>query len=701
MINILLLDDDTNSRKKLSDYLRSVGYQAFAVKGKLRALERIATNQVHIILVNAHFLDLSTLEMCTHMVEEGEKFSRKIPIVLLYNPRKNSVGDHIQFKEFGIEHVVKKPFHVEDLRLLLSDNIQMKSAEKPRSQASAETITKSVTQKLPLSGLIREQSFPELLWIIFLNQYTLTLTIYREEEWKVIYFKQGKIVNIQSSFLEEESLGHILVLQGIITQAQHEMLKTRMEQMNCRQGEALIEMGIISSHDIYQALTYQAEFKILNLFRWPEGNYHVEPLNPETQFPPFFADFNIVSLIRKGIDNYFPIEKLKDLLARYYKAKMRINPDRSQDIASFNLNRQEKILIASINERNKIADLPTLSQLPMEHIVKIIYALYVIEAVYFNDEGGRKRIFDLKEFESGLPPKIETPRLGITKEVAFAAEAEDFRKLQRSLEEEQIRQNLGQTDPIKRPSAEIGRHTREILKDEFANLMEREYHQQDIKAVSTRISTKSTTKIIPSLGNNIADELKSELSFLINDPPKKISSIYDEPVAAPKKKEEEKKPKAGEAVSLLGLPNELDDIKIIKAELEFENGQRFLTEKKYDQAAKCFKKAHDLLPGEVEFQSYFAWALYNMDGDNKQAAHNILHKVIDQNTGSSSALLFMGKIFTVENKLNDALAMFNQILELNPLSQEAKDEIHKIQQKQASQGDSEGLSDELPVSLKW
>ena len=86
---------------------------------------------------------------------------------------------------------------------------------------------------------------------------------------KCLHFQQGETVWAQST-LPDDRLGQVLVRARWITVEQLEALKV---PKGLRLGEALVQVGIITAHEVWQALRLQVENTLRSLFHYTTGTF--------------------------------------------------------------------------------------------------------------------------------------------------------------------------------------------------------------------------------------------------------------------------------------------------------------------------------------------------------------------------------------------------------------------------------------------
>src|SRR5690606_1225963 len=93
---------------------------------------------------------------------------------------------------------------------------------------------------------------------------------------KVVYFDRGEPISVRSN-VTAECLGQILAREGLITQAQCDQTLESIRRTGKKQGELLIEMGILSEGNLRYGLEAQLRHKLFDIFGWEDGRYEYKP----------------------------------------------------------------------------------------------------------------------------------------------------------------------------------------------------------------------------------------------------------------------------------------------------------------------------------------------------------------------------------------------------------------------------------------
>jgi DNA-binding response OmpR family regulator len=104
----LLVDDDRELGRLLSDYLSSHGVTLTCVQDGLRAIERLATETFDIVLLDVMLPEIDGFDVCRRMRSRHD-----IPIVML--TARGDDADRVVGLDLGADDYVPKPFNPREL----------------------------------------------------------------------------------------------------------------------------------------------------------------------------------------------------------------------------------------------------------------------------------------------------------------------------------------------------------------------------------------------------------------------------------------------------------------------------------------------------------------------------------------------------------------------------------------------------------
>lgn len=124
----------------------------------------------------------------------------------------------------------------------------------------------------PPKGALRRFAFPKLVREIARGKVTGSLYLLSGQTKKVVFFEEGQPVFVRSNVLSE-CLGQVLSSEGLITQEQCEQTLEAIRRTGKKQGELLVEMGILSEGNLRYGLAAQLRAKLYDIFAWDDGRY--------------------------------------------------------------------------------------------------------------------------------------------------------------------------------------------------------------------------------------------------------------------------------------------------------------------------------------------------------------------------------------------------------------------------------------------
>jgi len=229
-----------------------------------------------------------------------------------------------------------------------------------------------VTFAVPTVGRLSETPLPTLLRALQHGQATGTLTITRNDQTKLIYFKQGDIICAASRY-EDDRLGEMLLKWGKISYAQYETSVRLMKTAKKRQGAVLVEQGFLSPKELFQAVTAQVKEIILSLFTWLDGDYRFDA-------GPLPANEVITLRISSGMLIYEGIRRMNDFtklcgLLPSFDTLVAMNTDPRDLFQPVTIRPEERQLLLLIDGSRTIRELVYSSTLPSLHAFQMIYFL--------------------------------------------------------------------------------------------------------------------------------------------------------------------------------------------------------------------------------------------------------------------------------------------------------------------------------------
>jgi len=177
-------------------------------------------------------------------------------------------------------------------------------------------------ESIPEHGRLDEIPLPRLLLDLERERFGGAVTLSRERVGKRFLFRDGLPIFAESN-LASESLGIQLMDAGRITRADYNRLIAHVEREKCKEGKALLDLGLLDAKGLFLALKEQVRIRLLECFGWTHGEFHVDHgSEPPSDAQPFRAE--LYSLLQEGIETHWSSERvLGDL-----RARMELYPER-------------------------------------------------------------------------------------------------------------------------------------------------------------------------------------------------------------------------------------------------------------------------------------------------------------------------------------------------------------------------------------
>jgi hypothetical protein len=164
-----------------------------------------------------------------------------------------------------------------------------------------------------MQGNLDNANLADLLLKLHLARRSGIFRVSQSDVKKSIYFLDGSIVFAHSN-QKYDRLGETLLRLGKITLEEFEIASREVIEKGKRLGQALSDLGFISSPEVSASVHYQLQQITYSLFDWSSGEFEfVERDRPV--FEDIMIDISTPNLIIEGIRNMTN----PDLLARSYK----------------------------------------------------------------------------------------------------------------------------------------------------------------------------------------------------------------------------------------------------------------------------------------------------------------------------------------------------------------------------------------------
>jgi len=158
-----------------------------------------------------------------------------------------------------------------------------------------------------LQGSFAELPFPALLHQLHGLRANGVLLLRAGRRRKGVQFREGRAVAIRSNLLDE-CLGNLLVRMRVIDRDTLQESLRRMKRGDGLQGEILVAMEVLSESELVEALRYQTEEKLYEIFEWREGEFEFRRDARLVDASTLPTDRSPASIIVEGVRSRLPLE---------------------------------------------------------------------------------------------------------------------------------------------------------------------------------------------------------------------------------------------------------------------------------------------------------------------------------------------------------------------------------------------------------
>lgn len=226
-------------------------------------------------------------------------------------------------------------------------------------------------------GDLRTTALPEMLAVIHQIRVSGVVEATLGEFSKRIYLEGGYVVHASSNDLAD-SLGSYLRRSGRLSDGQFQAAMQRRTEGKRRLGEVLIEQGVLSPAQVYEAIREHVENIIWGLFSWEEGEVTFQLGEPELD-GVVRIQVPLRQVILQGIKR---AANAKALVQRMGGRDATLEPHfRYEDLIEIALEDTEYQLLAKVDTKRSLYDLCTNGPLSAADNARLLYAFSVLGLV--------------------------------------------------------------------------------------------------------------------------------------------------------------------------------------------------------------------------------------------------------------------------------------------------------------------------------
>jgi CheY-like chemotaxis protein len=233
-------------------------------------------------------------------------------------------------------------------------------------------------------------SLPEILIDLAERAETGILEIRADGVCTSIHLNRGNPVFAEGGSLRE-TLGRLLLRRREISESDYvrvieRMTESLVDNEPLRMGEVLVELGMLTPKDVYDALVQQVTEKIIACFRWPRFSHSFHPLEAVSEEVLAFEVPSLEALLMAGVKAHFGPGRVELLLRPPHSGRYpSLRTSAAETGKRFQMNPAEQRFLLEIRGDRTVAQLQRDSSLDSAHAGQVLAALIVAREVVQNE----------------------------------------------------------------------------------------------------------------------------------------------------------------------------------------------------------------------------------------------------------------------------------------------------------------------------
>ncbi len=249
------------------------------------------------------------------------------------------------------------------------------------------------------TGKLGDRSLRDLMMQLAIEKITGVLKVsYPNGQTRYGFWFKGGVVGWRTEPLEEsEVLGVLLYRSSQLTQEQLAQSLTLMEEQNVRQGEALIEMGLITFPQLVMLLQKQAEFVLQKVVKESNATWTFHRM-PELSEKYVAPPVRVAALLYKGMRQQAkeqPADALAAYLRPFLDKYVYFQPDVERTLEELKMPSDELQFTKIIRSTSyRLRELFAVSNLPRSATAALIWVLNELSLLEFRAQESDARNTD-------------------------------------------------------------------------------------------------------------------------------------------------------------------------------------------------------------------------------------------------------------------------------------------------------------------
>lgn len=729
MKTVLVGESNYAEFEVLNDFLTDRGFSVHWVKSGPDAVKAFEETQPDLMIMDALIPGLTGIKVCQRVKKMSG--GDNVKTILLSKVYRQFKQQYESRTKVGVDAYSEKPVNINELEIAIQDLLKTEPTAEPALELSmkpekGDEAVDEARKTLGISGSLMNTPFPKLLFFLHKFKRTGALRVVHEHISKVIYLREGDPVFVTSN-LSNESLGRFMVQRGVISVEQYNSSLEQMLEGGQQQGNVLLQMNVITPHQLYESLVAQVTEKIMRIFAWEEGEYEFRPgvfdIDESRQLK-----IPTMSMIFSGIKRFYTLARLERYFNEYKNQSLVRVVGSMLDKGDITFKPNEAKFVKLIDGDRTVGKIIARSNLSLSETFQVLYFLLLTEVIRFVGDPGfsgrgdqeqasfvahrkERRDFLRRLAEDGQNVKYDKEnkfRRAVTRlfEILEKLNHYEVLNLTRNATVDQVKHAYYQLtriyhtydlyneadDVLKAKSDAIFRELTfayEVLVDPLRkkeydrDLMEQEEHERRAMAVEKEAWAKEEAFDFEDDGVYAAEDDMAEETIDSPD----IEWDAEAELAAEGNGDTSKVLEEFESRTSDESVKEASEVTIsmanaVRSELLFQQGEDAMNHKDFSEAIEKFAAALELNPIEAEYFAYLGWATFRENPEVEEKvnqARDLMEKAISINPSLDIAYTFLGLLEVYEGQRERARQHFEKALQYNPENMRAQSELKKLE----------------------
>jgi DNA-binding response OmpR family regulator len=658
---ILVVDDDRDVQRFLAERLEREGWRVITEKDGDWALRSFERRQVDAVVLDILIPVVNGFQVAERIRATPQ--GRAVGIVMLTGIYRGPRHRAEAIERYGLIDYLDKPVDLERLVDLLRTHFTRTpappaAASPPPAPATplawethkeekreVERAAARVAEKPAAAeqrGNLKRTPFPRLLARLDRQRATGGLFLLRDKIKKIVYFRDGRATFIKSNVLDE-CLGRVLVRERMITESECEESVRRMKAQKRQQGSVLIEMGVISPHNLRYGLELQLGAKLFDVFAWTEGEFVFRGDVPLPQ-DVIGLDLSTAQVVLEGVRRAWTSDRLEAALAGLGEQHLAPAADPELRFQELDLAPAERIFVDALDGTRTVAEALLRAPAPLGRrgAGALVFALHATGVLEIAPE--RRAASPSFSLGGDGPAIFQADEARVAEWLAARRGADAFAILgvPAAATNEEIEREFGALARELHPDRFRG-------KPETAAALAREAFVLLVKAREELLDPRRRKQLEKARPRKPDSGLLSvEIPFDDTDPQR---------------------------------PSHDAATRALAADRLFQKGQERLRARVFGEAERAFRAAIAHREDVGLYHAYLGWTVFNARGMGRTAAREaapILDRAQALAPGDEHAHLFRGMMHAALDEQAEAEAALERAIQSNPDSSDALRELRLL-----------------------